>query len=443
MNVARFVLVLSMLMIATSSFSINNQIVGVLFSIISFIICFSKKTVKRYKNRSEIFNIIENHVEIQKKEESLYIDQYLINGFIIDKTNEEITFVKIEQDKNNISLKKYMFYDILNIELIVDEVVTIKNQPGSSIGGVIVGGILAGGIGAIIGASVNQKTTQVKNINEIKIRIAINDVHTPFIDMCLFKKTKSNISDSILKDIDTAYFKLKLVLVTSDTKKDSMQKKEIDNVKIYNESKDESGFIANNFVIFFVSIILCCFFYMTVINKGGSDNDINVQRQDGDGGVILPQEACYYLRELSFINPPSEYKPSTKYSDDYMCGTVYYEIMSKKGKNNNIAYYVSGELNSVNKMMVMVNINNSERGILNESMKLYRNAASELLKKAIKNKSIDSILSKINDDKEGEWIVNGWNVSSTKEIWSTGRGYEYRFTIQKISFPISNSDVPN
>ena len=59
----------------------------------------------------------------------------------------------------------------------------------------------------------------------------------------------------------------------------------------------------------------------------------------------VPSDACHFLSGMPFIKTPSTYKPYAEGSEDYTCGTPYFEIETPNSSdtmNNNIAYYVSG-----------------------------------------------------------------------------------------------------
>lgn len=59
----------------------------------------------------------------------------------------------------------------------------------------------------------------------------------------------------------------------------------------------------------------------------------------------VPSDACHFLSGMPFIKTPSTYKPYAEGSEDYTCGTPYFEIETPNSgdtMNNNIAYYVSG-----------------------------------------------------------------------------------------------------
>ena len=151
--------------------------------------------------------------------------------------------------------------------------------------------------------------------------------------------------------------------------------------------------------------------------------------------TILPSDACNYLSDLPFINKPSIYKPNYQGSPDYMCGTRYYVIHSLNNSTmeNNIAYYVDGLKDNVTKMMIMLNVNDTDTNSLNVSNGFYVNAVFELLNKTFTDGSNAKVIADTIDDitngKDVSVVVDGWDVSSVKNVWSTGAGYDLTFTI--------------
>ncbi|HBL7007462.1 hypothetical protein [Citrobacter sp. RHB35-C17] len=150
--------------------------------------------------------------------------------------------------------------------------------------------------------------------------------------------------------------------------------------------------------------------------------------------ATAPSDACHFLSAMPFIKPPSTYKPYFEGSEEYTCGTPYFEIETPGSgvtMNNNIAYYVSGNDAEINKLMLMVNMNNQEPDAVKIARSYFINGSFEIMKKMFPDSpgKVADIVSLLSDGKDGEWGVDGWKVTSAKKVWPTGRGYELRFTV--------------
>ncbi|WP_039057344.1 hypothetical protein [Enterobacter sp. Bisph1] len=148
----------------------------------------------------------------------------------------------------------------------------------------------------------------------------------------------------------------------------------------------------------------------------------------------IPSDACHFLSEMPFIKAPSTYKPYSEGSEDYTCGTPYFEIEAPNSSdsiNNNIAYYVSGNETKTKKLMLMLNMNNQEPDSVKIARSYFVNGSIEIMKKMFPNSpgKVADIVGSLNKGKYGEYTVDGWRVTSEKKVWPTGRGYELRFTV--------------
>lgn len=419
MNMVRFLTVLFILMASTISIYNHHAIFGALLFLISLVACFSGRI--KFKKEDELLELIESNFGNKHKDTTVSLDKYLKSGYFINKTDEIVMFIEIDQKNSLISLERYNFNDILSVDLIVDEVTIVETSPGVSIGSAIVGGLLAGGVGAVIGATSNHKSTQKKNIKEIKLRVGLNDLETPYIDLVLFKKISSDITTETIKNIDMAFFKFKLILASTTKSKNRNSGKKYFDIKIPHETMSNKKFLSERLCILLSSLLLCSLLYF-LMSK-------NVQSQSKTSPTI----ACEYLSNLPFLNKPSGYEEIIAGTGNYMCGTPYSVITSPDGDNNVIAYYVSGSKSKVYTMMIEVDINNANKNMIEKSMELYWKASIELLNKNLNFKSISngSILADIRKNNQGNWQLGDLDISSTKEIWSTGLGYDYKFIIKK------------
>ena len=152
------------------------------------------------------------------------------------------------------------------------------------------------------------------------------------------------------------------------------------------------------------------------------------------GAQFTPSEACGFLSNLPFINEETVYK-LIEGTDRYACSTPYFIIQEKNPYtlSNNIAYYTYGSNTDVDKLLLILNINNKKSNTIQTSKKYFIEGSSELIKKAFpdsKDKT-SNIINNIKKGKYGQWNVEGWSVSSKREDWPGGNGYDLRFEIKE------------
>jgi len=107
------------------------------------------------------------------KASNYYLSPIASFSMAFDNSRKKICFL----DK----MHKAYIYDytqILQCELMVDGETVLKHSTSSMVGRAVLGGILTGGVGAIIGG-VTGKSTQKETINNIDLKVIINDTSNP------------------------------------------------------------------------------------------------------------------------------------------------------------------------------------------------------------------------------------------------------------------------
>ena len=80
--------------------------------------------------------------------------------------------------------KIYSYKDLISVELLEDETTLMRTETGrvSQIIGTAIGGVLLGPVGAVIGGTTGSKSTSAKKkVNELRIRLTVNDATNPVI----------------------------------------------------------------------------------------------------------------------------------------------------------------------------------------------------------------------------------------------------------------------
>jgi hypothetical protein len=146
-----------------------------------------------------------------------------------------------------------------------------------------------------------------------------------------------------------------------------------------------------------------------------------------DGNLILPSKACDFLARDGF-------KPNTPYhhyyDEEWGCGSSYVEIGTGSPLPNNIAYYVSGTQDKVEKLYLVINVN--DRGQAIGAHKRLLAAAHELLKASLGQTLPEEAATAIENGQPKSWVINGAAVEVKRDDWPTGKGYEVHFIIRPV-----------
>lgn len=156
-------------------------------------------------NRELVLWKIAEQEDLIPDENILCVDKWdLIAGVVLDFTNLKLcVYQKVCGNYNSpVELMIFPVSQILSLEVIEDgQTVShstttgggeIKTSTGSMLGRAVVGGVLLGGVGAIIGGSTARKTTTseavthtntVENVNEIKLKMLVNNTTKPLISI--------------------------------------------------------------------------------------------------------------------------------------------------------------------------------------------------------------------------------------------------------------------
>jgi len=137
-------------------------------------------------------------------------------------------------------------------------------------------------------------------------------------------------------------------------------------------------------------------------------------------------DACDYLKESGFNT--RSYKKI--YDNDYQCITNYIEIGSATHNKiaNNIAYYVSGNQNSVKELKLVTNIN--QRSKSSEAINAILAASKTLTKKALGINLPDEISTAISNQKNLTVTHGKVNLQVVYINWPTGKGFEVKYIIK-------------
>ena len=181
-------------------------------------------------------------------------------------------------------------------------------------------------------------------------------------------------------------------------------------------------------------IIFCVIFSLFIIFNENEDSNTSVQQATSVQQTapeykiniaseikINPATACDYLKTQNFVT--DGYKSDGM--GGYFCATPYKMLDGK----SNLAYYVEGAQNDVEKLYLVLNVyNGTNKVMLHEQL---ANNAKVLAKQAL---NYDLTVDNINAIKNGintNFKVNNWNIEVFNENWVTGLGSETHFIIKK------------
>jgi len=173
--------------------------------------------------------------------------------------------------------------------------------------------------------------------------------------------------------------------------------------------------------------------------SGRSSPQGRVKREADDKGRTItrrdwnnPQVACSLLSNISGLQTGG-YK-STGVEDGFFCCSPYKDLDKDSPLPNNIAYYAEGDAEGVNRLKLVLNVNNSEKAeAAHRALMTYSNElACKALGEELRPKMQDAILA----GRPFAYKVGELFVELKVEAWVTERGYEMKFIITQ---PINTS----
>jgi hypothetical protein len=138
-----------------------------------------------------------------------------------------------------------------------------------------------------------------------------------------------------------------------------------------------------------------------------------------------PQFACSLLSNISGLQTGG-YK-STGVEDDFFCCSSYKDLDHESPLPNNIAYYAEGDAEGVNRLKLILNVNNPEKAeAAHRALMIYSNElACKALGEELRPKMQDAILA----GRPFAYKVGELFVELKVEAWVTERGYDMKFII--------------
>lgn len=138
-----------------------------------------------------------------------------------------------------------------------------------------------------------------------------------------------------------------------------------------------------------------------------------------------PQDACKFMTEIDLAT--RGYKNSDGL--EYLCSSPYKEFGNGGSLRNNIAYYAEGQTAKINRLKLVVNVNQKNQAKSAHS-ELHR-AAELLVKKTFGSSLPDGVDKSLITGSQGSWKHKGCTIKLNRKDWPTGKGYELRFTIEE------------
>lgn len=137
--------------------------------------------------------------------------------------------------------------------------------------------------------------------------------------------------------------------------------------------------------------------------------------------AFSPKSACGYLNSISGLST-SGYKYD---GYEYYCCSPY-KILD--GNRSNLAYYVDGTQNSAKRVYLVLNFYyGSNKKVLHNSL---IEASKLLSKKSINYNLPQSIITNLQNGTPGIWKHGANTIEITKEVFTSGKGYEVHFIIK-------------
>ena len=192
-------LLLSSLAGAILGCSAEGMIIGALFVIVSGVIVF-KKSVKEEIEKRKIGSKAKTEIDsILGNMPNFSVDEsYIINNnlaFIaVDENKRKIAIGGLENDTGKVNYKIISAENIMGVEITENGKGLLSSSVNkNTLGMAAVGGLLFGGAGAIVGA-ISGSNAKSK-ITEISLRIAIDNIKTPYVGINFLSQVTGKGSD--------------------------------------------------------------------------------------------------------------------------------------------------------------------------------------------------------------------------------------------------------
>lgn len=140
--------------------------------------------------------------------------------------------------------------------------------------------------------------------------------------------------------------------------------------------------------------------------------------------------ACSLLSDIGGLQT-GDYKSSGT-EDDFFCCSHYKDLDHESPLPNNIAYYAEGDGEEVNRLKLVLNVNEPEKA--EEAHRALMTYSSELARKALGQELSPKMQEAILAGHPEAYTVGELFVELKREAWPTGQGYEMKFIITQ---PIS------
>ena len=189
-------------------------------------------------------------------------------------------------------------------------------------------------------------------------------------------------------------------------------------VTVQHVIKKPSAQKTNKMILIFASFLLVLFFL---------SNETPITSKSNTHKITSPSTACSLLSRHGLDSKKSY---SVVFDDEYGCSSRYKEFGNALPRQlrNNIAYYVSGESRKVEKIKLVVNINNKA-----DATKAHTELAhyASLLEKEAFHRSLGpQRLEAITSGTNKHWNIKGVGFETRKVSWSTGKGYSIQYILR-------------
>lgn len=138
-----------------------------------------------------------------------------------------------------------------------------------------------------------------------------------------------------------------------------------------------------------------------------------------------PQVACSLLSDISGLQTGGYKRSGTE--DDFFCCSPYKDLNHESPLPNNIAYYAEGDAEEVNRLKLVLNVNEPQRA--EEAHRTLLTYSNELTRKALGEDLSSKMQEAILVGHPEAYTVGDLFVELKREAWPTGRGYEMKFII--------------
>lgn len=140
-----------------------------------------------------------------------------------------------------------------------------------------------------------------------------------------------------------------------------------------------------------------------------------------------PERACVLLNDIPGMQGRAYKNWDDSRPKEYGCSTPY-KVLGPEPLANNLAYYVTGDQNSVKELLLVLNVN--VRHDADTGHAALAAAGGLLTQRALGADLSDEVVAALLAGQPGKWKAGKNRLVVIRDDWENGKGYEVKFIIR-------------